>query len=906
MKKLVCAICIISMVLAAFISGINAGDTNVVSNPALQSNDIKNNIKELCKKEYMGKKPGTAGYKNAALYLQKLYEQAGLKPVLKNSLIQEYDTMLTTLKSESLVINGRPLEIMKDYMPFSGCAVGAYSGKRDAVFVKAGMDKDYAGLNVSGKTVIMTWYDEKGMFPAGMRDRILIAKGKGASEVLIVCNGELKVGNYEHPLNENDMGIYVQYITQDVASWLDIKNYSSTSQFTMALSYSIDIERGKKAVAQNIVGMVEGIDKTKSILLVTNMDGYGSLPNGIVYQNAKLSVVAPVMLSELAKYYKDNRPKYNIVFAVVGNKWDNGLGAEALMSSIDSNSLIAVVDLYAMGGENPIPYIGYSSKMEAYLYKNLTGYFRGEHNNDLGNALSSVIGRKLNNIVMLRGNNTWVDDAQKDTWDAVDFSNFAKEQDYVRKVVDGITLSYQEKIGYQYSVVPVRVRNDLVQKEYMSLESKFFTVLFDEGVQNQVAQLSFLKEIDKIYTRISAYNYHASLSKKPFLIISEDTMAAAKIGERKDIYENNLEPGGGFASFHDAGTKVVFCKEPYLGTVSHEINHLLAGEKLPNGFFVAANQEAQGQTYNIFYADNDFLNNENRIKDIIHYTEPSLKDKDQSYVAKNYKTDFSWNWFVDVHSNPYQHQNSYFTLGSMYSFIYYNYGPKTARRAIYRVYEANSANEIPKALIKDTGMNEAQFMEEWSEWMLSDGTNMVDKEVFDISKYKDTLTPYDEKWCSGLQAKDDETRELVINMNPADGIPKVTEQPQKQAPAPAFVDKYDIASISVTDKAVSGNIKYETIPNKKYKVELGTDKTDLYIRITYNITSKRDPFICIFLMGDQPGLKTLVKCEKNKGTAVIKLTKSSVLSFPVDMMVNLGNYDFIQINKDVTDKLCKK
>jgi|GEM_PF-1766788 len=843
--------------------------------------DYQTMIRELSSPKYAGRIPGTREYAEAAEYLVQQFDQIGAEPVFGSSLSYNYQTKMASLDTLNLRINYVDLELMEDFMPFSGTGEGTYSGVQQFVFVKSGLEEDYRGVDVSGKAVIFTWYDNLGKFPGGITDRILIAKEKGAREVFIVCNGELIVGHYEHPVKADSKGIFAQYLSEEAAENFGLSDYNRIQEFSALLDYECAIHRSSSVSAPNIVAQIPGRNPEKSILVVTNLDGFGKLPDGYAYPNAVYSCAAPAMMVDLAAYFAENQPAHNVIFAVVGDKWREDQGIMSLKEKLRSENIVSVLDLYAVGAEeNRFTLAAYSS--EGALRDYMAQYFNLGLLKSAGNALSGDLIEDYP-VLFYRGVGTWIDDAKQDTWDGINYENYDREIQHLKAAIEKM-MEY-EVVDSQYNLEAISLFEPLADRSYLSTETKYYEIHFDEAYKSQIMTTDFLMEADKIYERIASYNYYPVTRKKPLLIISDDTISAAKIGGRKDIYENGHDVGGGFASFPGEKYRVVFCKAPSFYTLSHELNHYLAGITLGSSFDyeVRANQEAQGHTDFIHYTGPVFSKDMGWFENIINSNEYGIQSA--MNVARTYKSNFSWNWFLDLSSNPYKHQNSYRVLGSMYSFIDANYGPKTMRRAIYRAYEASTEKQLQDAFIKELGLTSSEFLEEWSEWMLSEGEDQVDADLFDLATYTDQVTSYDLKWNKDTAKLDKEYEANYSVSSLKRDIEIVTQKPKRHNESLYF--KTDIDPLEIA---------FNKIPTDIHSLFIGEDEQNIIIKIEFDPIIERNDMI-LFLMGDAPGLKERYQYDDHLGTLYVMISKEEARGYDVGFVLRRNEESAMLINR---------
>jgi hypothetical protein len=698
----------------------------------LSSMDYISVIEELTNTKYNGRQSGTEGYDKAAQFLEAQMKSSGIKPIMtEDSYKQEYDVTTAELKSELFKIGDKSYEIMKDYMPFSRASSGKY--EFDKIFyVGSGQPEEYSGT--TDGVVVFNWYDKNKRFLSGALDRIQTAKSRGARAVFIIADGELKVGNYEHPLSGDDIGIPVVYITEQLAyDVLSVpRSFVQCELPAKNIQLNLEIER-KKSKGSNLVGVIQGKREDKAILITTNLDGFGLLPDGRYFQSAKAGATAPAMLLELAKYYRDNKPEYNIIVAMVGSKWTGNEGIKSLIEAINFDNIACTIDLYAMGGSGQ-PAVFYTSpQYEEFAKKVVPSVL---YNNDLGNSLANIISSKTNKLLFLRDSNTWVDDSLTDRADSISSQGLEKGMEYLKTLISNVTAKDKEENNKSFSYNSNDVKTEFdkdANRNITYVESKYFKVYFDDSFKRSITD-DYLREIDIIYDRISKFNYYPYIGEKVKLLNLESGSEAAKIAGRDDLINNPERAGGGFASFN---RPVIYCRQVALGTVSHELNHLLADYKT-KGYENSQIQECQGQSFLVYYSSSRYVEN---VPELINNYLNSWESPKVIDNAKNYKTAHNWKVFTKNEADPDGWQNSYHTLGSMFSYLKYAYGENAARRATYRIYD--SVDNITEDLTEDLNISIDDFLEGWSLWMASSGQSFGQKAESVRRSYKDDLSSYD-------------------------------------------------------------------------------------------------------------------------------------------------------------------
>lgn len=693
------------------------GNLMFISNPIATASvraDGITLIEEWAQKAYQGRQTGTPGYGKAIDELEKRIRSVGMLPVFgEGQYRQNYKVGTANLTNEKVTLNNKSLKLMQDYMPFARAAAGK-STFRTAYYAGAGLSADYPS-KVDG-LVLFHWFDKNGKFPEGAQDRIQRAITNGANGVVIITNGELKVGNYEHPLGAEKLNVPVLYLSEGAANSAGIPQDfvpASLKKFEMRIDLSIDRSIQQ---ADNLVGVIPGKSEEKAILWVTNIDGFGSLPDGSWYESAKAGAASAAMMLDLASYYKENVPEYTMIFAFVGSKWKAQEGIKALTEKLNFDRISLTIDLYAMGGNGKLDemFINYTNpSLEAFAQAVAKTPML---NTDLGNSLSSVLKTKANKLFLIRDRDTWVDDSSSDK-----AANISRAH-YASGVESLIALSgkmmkrlLEEEQPLDYSNLPISKATFQNPKLTLNhIATRHYDVYADEVYIKEITP-EVLKEMDSIYARVAKYNYYPLPQAKVTALFMEDGNTAAKISGRKELENNSEILRRGFANFVDGKMYIYMRSGPFYGTIAHELNHALASANAYAGMSFSL-QEWQGQSHFVQYLQpkGAYTNDIGMIikqKFLSNHEVPKLKE-----LVSHYKTALDWTWFTNEAPNPYGHLYTYYLMGSMYTFLEDQYGEKVARRAMYRNYL--DVSNIQNNLILETGLTLNAFLEKWSGWML--------------------------------------------------------------------------------------------------------------------------------------------------------------------------------------------
>ncbi|MFC4601487.1 hypothetical protein [Cohnella hongkongensis] len=679
-------------------------------------------IEEWAGKAYQGRQAGTPGYAKTVDDLEQRMREVGMLPVLdEEQYRQSYEAGTATLKKEKVALNKTSLKLMKDYMPYARSASGAYAF-RSAFYAGAGLAKDYKS-KVEG-LVLFRWNDRDGKFPEGIQDRIQRAVAQGAKGVAVIADGELKIGNYEHPLSAEQLKVPVIYISEKTAERAGVPSgYTPAVLNKTEFQIDLSIERSVTQ-ADNLVGVIPGKSEEKAILWVTNIDGFGSLPDGTWYESAKAGSASAAMMLDLARYYKDHAPEYTMIFAFVGSKWKGQEGIEALADKLSFDRIACTVDLYAMGGTGQLDelYVNYMDPSFEAFAKAVTR--TPIRNVDPGNALSSVLRKKTNRLLLVRDRDTWVDDSSADKAASLSRARYASGVESLLALSGRIAqrIGEEERVSFDYSKLPVS--KAAFQNSKLTLhriDTRYFHVYADDVYLSRITA-EVLEEMDSIYRRVAKYNYYPQPQAKVNALFMEDGNAAAVLSGRKDLENRSEEAGGGFANLKDGQMYIYMRSGPIYETIAHELNHALASANAYAGDRFEL-QEWQGQSHFVRYSEprgtysNDIRATIRR-SFLEHHEVPKLRQ-----LVSDYKTAIDWSWYTKDAPNPDGHLYTYYVMGSMYAFLEDQYGEKAARRAMYRNY-LNVA-DIQNNLVRETGLSVNAFMDKWSGWMLHSGTSVA-------------------------------------------------------------------------------------------------------------------------------------------------------------------------------------
>lgn len=258
--------------------------------------ELKANLSILASDALEGRETGTRGQKMAAAFIADYFEQLGLAGPVNGSFYQPFQ--LYSIAPGSIYVKSGNVqhENFKDIVYYGSTdSKGEVNG--DVVFAGKGTEEDYANLNVKDKIVLLWNQSLSFSLFSTLRKTVEVARGKGASMVLIASNtpteeftsfatqlqqflssGSLVLEKPD-PANPNK-GIF--FIDRAVAE--KILN-TSFDKLTKAAAESprkslAKIKPGKLSYqvnmsttivkTENVLGYLEGTDKKDEVLVITS------------------------------------------------------------------------------------------------------------------------------------------------------------------------------------------------------------------------------------------------------------------------------------------------------------------------------------------------------------------------------------------------------------------------------------------------------------------------------------------------------------------------------------------------------------------------------------------------------------------------------------------------------------
>jgi hypothetical protein len=374
--------------------------TNVVfpqRKPEITAQELKTDVYFLASDSLKGRKPGTKEGNVAAGYIRDQFKASGLKLICDNGFQYfEIVTDVTAGDHNDLRFEDFLGTFKKDFMPVAYSSNGTIGNS--VVFAGYGFDidqdslkwKDYEGVDVKGKWVMLFRgdpeldnNDSKFIPYTEIRGKILVAKDHGAAGVLIITpvnvDKDDKLIGLHSENNDVTAGIPVINIKREVANMLlkssgykvdsleKILNKTrkpKTILLPVMVNASAEIIQ-KKALTENVVGMIEGTDpvlKDEYIIIGGHYDhlGFGGPGSGsrmpdtvAVHNGADDNASGTAMVIELAGKLaaEKNRLKRSAIFIAFSGEEMGLLGSKYFTdhSPVDMKKIKAMFNFDMVG-----------------------------------------------------------------------------------------------------------------------------------------------------------------------------------------------------------------------------------------------------------------------------------------------------------------------------------------------------------------------------------------------------------------------------------------------------------------------------------------------------------------------------------------------------------------------------
>lgn len=324
--------------------------------------DLSKHLYIVAGAEMEGRETATEGQRKAAAYIENHFRSLGLKPANKENYQQFFPVYRDEPGETELMLNGKAFEPYKDFSPVAQWNNTATQYFSEFVFaghgIVDGSTDDYAGLNVSGKLVLLLDGAPKGFKPSvpGFRSsistygKISAARNKGAAAVIIVGTGFPR----KEPTGPGNQYVDLyksaqfpnSFIVSDNTARLIVGNDSTWSAWKEAgksgkvsgktISNNLQLSYSKKTTqleSSNVLAYVEGSDKNDEWLVITAHYDHLGKRGDVIYYGADDDGSGTVGILEIAEAFvkakaEGKGPRRNVMFMAVSGEEKGLWGSE--------------------------------------------------------------------------------------------------------------------------------------------------------------------------------------------------------------------------------------------------------------------------------------------------------------------------------------------------------------------------------------------------------------------------------------------------------------------------------------------------------------------------------------------------------------------------------------------------
>lgn len=378
-----------------FLAGISITSQTVLSQVNIQqspidSKDLMNTVKFLSSERFKGRLPGTVEYEQASRYVATRFKNAGLKPLMGNTMLQEFDEEVNYILDAKVFLidkNNRPTQPMylgKDFVCRGFTGSGEVRG--ETVFAGFGIKtdeyNDYRSIDVRNKIVVVfksnpPWMPNSGSWgDTSPRAKARIAKELGAKAIIFIGEpqttpgsmlyGSIACGPKPHladfpmihsgnrftdslfsklPYKPND---YYEMIKRDKAP------HSIETDKSVYISVRAVYQEAKKTF--NVVGYIEGSDpklKHEYVILGAHLDHVGYQGDMVYFPGANDNASGIAGLISIAEAFKKTtvKPKRSIVFIAFSSEESGLKGSKHFVTNMPfpAEQVIAMLNFDCIG-----------------------------------------------------------------------------------------------------------------------------------------------------------------------------------------------------------------------------------------------------------------------------------------------------------------------------------------------------------------------------------------------------------------------------------------------------------------------------------------------------------------------------------------------------------------------------
>jgi len=328
---------------------LKKADKAIVSN-------LQAEIGYLADDKLEGRRAGTNGEKLAREFIQKKFEEIGLKPINSQQWFQAFDIYdgKQIEKSTHLIVNGHDLKTEKEFFPLT------YSPNKSA---EAAVSIALAESGVPWFVDVKELSDENKDNPhfdleTAIKNKANAAAAKGATALIIYNTSSVPDDLKFNPKDRSDLAnIPVLYVTKEAK-----QKYMSDDAATLDIKLKTEIGE-KKRTGNNVIGYLDN-GAPSTIIIGAHYDhlGYGEDGNSMdrtgtkaIHNGADDNASGTAAMIELARLLKQSKNKKNNYLFIAFSAEELGLNGSKFFTEnapIDLKTVNYMINLDMVGRMN--------------------------------------------------------------------------------------------------------------------------------------------------------------------------------------------------------------------------------------------------------------------------------------------------------------------------------------------------------------------------------------------------------------------------------------------------------------------------------------------------------------------------------------------------------------------------
>lgn len=270
-------------------------------------------VTTLTSPEYKGRGYVDTGDRKAAEYIHDEFKNIGLQS-FKKYYYQTFTTPVNTFPGMmKLVLGDQELEAGADYLISAGSP--GIKGTFETVWLEIDeiFDSDQLGAklrNSPGKFLVIPAYDRKDFDKDQLKhlgDVVNFLKyhpDNPTAGVVELTDGKLTWGASTVAYTKPSFTVNTEKVPGKFST----------------ITVDVENEFVSKYKSQNVLGYIDGQNNDSLMVFIAHYDHLGMMGDQALFPGANDNASGVAMLLNLAKYYKDNTPKYRMVFIAFGGE----------------------------------------------------------------------------------------------------------------------------------------------------------------------------------------------------------------------------------------------------------------------------------------------------------------------------------------------------------------------------------------------------------------------------------------------------------------------------------------------------------------------------------------------------------------------------------------------------------